>query len=46
MKTEAQLKDRYEKLKWVTSEEFDGYIPRIKLIDLKREMYFLEEILK
>jgi hypothetical protein len=45
MKSEKELKDRYEKLKWLISEGGEVYVPAVKRIEVKREIYFLETIL-
>jgi hypothetical protein len=46
MKTEKELKQRLEHLNVILRDEFEGYIPMVKKMDLKRERYFLEEVLE
>jgi hypothetical protein len=46
MKSEKELKARLDHLNVVLSDEFEGYIPMVKKIELKRERYYLEEVLE
>jgi hypothetical protein len=46
MKSEKEIRDRLEKINLILSPEMEVYIPNIKKIELRRERWFLEEILE
>lgn len=46
MKTEAQLKAKLDAINILLSDEMDIYVNRTKVAELRREKYYLEEVLE